>query len=47
MKVLADVFKIPFSTEILIRIAESKLQIPIVFNIESIQKTVKMGFEPT
>ena len=46
MKVLADVFKIPSSTEILIRIAESKLQIAIYFTIEPIKKTTKMGFEP-
>ena len=46
MKVLADVFKIPSSTEILIRIAESKLQIAIYFTIEPIKKTTKMGFDP-
>ena len=47
MKVLADVFKILSSTEILIRIAESKLQIAIHFSIEPIKKITKMGFKPT
>ena len=38
MKVLADFLKILSSTEILIRVAESKLQIAIISNIESIKK---------
>ena len=47
MKVVAEVFKISVFSEILSPIAEFKLQIAINYNIEPIEKTKKMGFEPT
>ena len=44
---VAEVFKIPNFSEISTRIAEFKLQIAIHYTIEPIEKTTKMGFEPT
>ena len=43
---MAEVFKIPVFSEIWTRIAEFKLQIAIHYNIEPIEKTTNMGFEP-
>ena len=45
MKVLAEVFRIPSSTEILIQIAESKLQFAIHFTKEPIIKNDEDGIQ--
>ena len=47
MEVLAEVFQIPGSTEILIRITGFKLQIPIHYTIKLIKNTAKIEFSPT
>ena len=46
MKVLAEVFKMPAFSEIWTRIDEFKLQIAILFTIESIKKMTILEFEP-